>query len=688
MCRLTSAAWCAALLAACGGGDGPPAPDADYAPDPAWPASTAIPLARGALGSFYSADVTIGGTTFALAVDTGSTTTGVAAAACRDCNDVTPVYAPGATAVDAHATASAAYADGSRWSGEIYSDDVGLADGTPSERISLVAIDSGPGFFRDPSAEGILGLGPNDLLDAATTSYAADAARTASGQIGFELCDDTGTMWIGTPDVAAGVLPPDMTPMLPRTAADPYYEIAIADLGLGDTSLGFDASALGHAVVDTGTTNFYVPAPVLAALVTAVDDTPGLAPLFGSGALSASDPSACLVGESVTSDRVDAALPPLAVTFPIAGGDGTFTARVPATRSYLAETSSGTFCLAVGDQSGGPSLLLGDTFLRGFVTVIDPRAQLVGFAVDAGCQSAALPAGAQSRPSPRICGQATRAAPAIATAAASPGRPRGCGRSGDPTMSWIRAACCGVSLPVVSLPCVANHAWYATATPSPHALSWHAHISSISGNSVSSLRSVSVLHPPSAATIATARSPRMRPSCSFHEGRANRRGDQRDGEPTRGASSRTFSATRISSWLTSAARLRMVSIVAITSFQPTWSSKSTNTTLSIPTRMLASLPRRVFAMSASAIGCARSPSSNTNEPSFLTEIVSWIVAESRYSGSVILRGTSSVSRFIMIGITTRKMMSKTSNTSINGVTLIALCTPSLLPPLLMPMVQQ
>jgi hypothetical protein len=228
-------------------------------------------------------------------------------------------------------------------------------------------------------------MGPNDLLDSTTTSYAAAAARTASGQIGFELCDHTGTMWIGAPDLGAAATPLEMTPMLAHSADDPYDEVALADLGLGDTSLGADPAALAHAIVDTGTTDFYVPPGVLAALVTAVDATPGLAAMFGSGALSASDPTACLVGESVTPSRVDALLPPLAVTLPIAGGDGTFTLRVPATRSYLVQTSSGTYCLAVGDDSGGPSLILGDTFLRGFVTVIDPRAQQVGFAVDSGC---------------------------------------------------------------------------------------------------------------------------------------------------------------------------------------------------------------------------------------------------------------------------------------------------------------
>src|SRR4051812_48184646 len=56
------------------------------------------------------------------------------------------------------------------------------------------------------------------------------------------------------------------------------------------------------------------------------------------------------------------------------------------------------------------------------------------------------------------------------------------------------------------------------------------------------------------------------------------------------------------------------------------------------------------------------------------------------SWSLSFRGTCRVSIFIMIGITTRKMMSSTSSTSISGVTLISLWTlPLPPPPVLIPM---
>src|SRR3954470_8516546 len=81
-----------------------------------------------------------------------------------------------------------------------------------------------------------------------------------------------------------------------------------------------------------------------------------------------------------------------------------------------------------------------------------------------------------------------------------------------------------------------------------------------------------------------------------------------------------------------------------------------------------------------------SPSLNTTEPSFFTVTVSWDAFGSGISCvSLSLRGTSRVSIFIMIGITTRKMMRRTRRTSIKGVTLMSLWTPPLLLPVDIPM---
>src|SRR4051794_4075631 len=119
-----------ALVAGCGGNDNngvDSAPMVDAAP--IFPAGAAIPLTSPD-GSFYSVLLGINGVNFALDIDTGSASAGIAAATCTGC-PVSPLYTPGTGAVDTHMTAMTQYADGSGWSGEVITDKVGLAHSTP-----------------------------------------------------------------------------------------------------------------------------------------------------------------------------------------------------------------------------------------------------------------------------------------------------------------------------------------------------------------------------------------------------------------------------------------------------------------------------------------------------------------------------------------------------------------------------
>ncbi len=384
----------ACTSAACGGGtDGP---DADLSPDPAWPASTAIPLTRSRLGSLYSAVMTVGSSSFPLVIDTGSSTAGVFSSTCRDCDGGAGLYAPGATAVDLGKRASAEYVDGSRWDGEIYSDKVSLGVGTPAETLDLVAIDSALGFLLDPTTNGILGMGPPAGLLDGTTSYALFADRTPSGQLGFELCSAGGTMWLGAVDPLASAAPPQTTPLLASSDSAPYYRVDMADVAVGTQSLGAGSGGFPGVLVDTGTTAFLLPTGTVAALVSAVNAAPGRAALFGGSMLSPTDDTQCLTHAGVTAATVDAMLPPLILSFGDGHG-GVFTVAVPATPSYLGDNGQGSFCRAVEAVSdGGPGPILGVGILRGLVTVIDPRARTVGFAPQVGC--AATAGAADARP--------------------------------------------------------------------------------------------------------------------------------------------------------------------------------------------------------------------------------------------------------------------------------------------------
>src|ERR1700733_1103415 len=137
-----------ALVTACGGGSDAvsvdaPIPDAAVLPVAAIPLTTPDAL-------FYIAQVTVGDQSFAMLIDTGSTTTGVAGATCTSCAvaGVSPLYMPSATAVDAGATAMTMYVDGSGWSGEIFQDAVALGFGVPSVELELASITAQNEFFR------------------------------------------------------------------------------------------------------------------------------------------------------------------------------------------------------------------------------------------------------------------------------------------------------------------------------------------------------------------------------------------------------------------------------------------------------------------------------------------------------------------------------------------------------------
>ena len=262
-------------------------------------AKNAIPLTSPD-GSFYTANLLIGAQTFALDLDTGSSTTGIASTSCSSCSSagVTDLYAPSATATNMHNTAQAQYGDGSGWSGDIYSDQVGLANGTPNVPLNLVAITDQQGFFQDASYAGILGLGPDELLEQGTSSYIeAESNAGVTAEMAFELCAQTGTMWLGDFDAAAAVAPPQFTPSQ-ESNNNPFYAVDLNDIAIDGVSLGFGSSTFQQPIVDTGTSLWYAPEQVITALTTKVIASSGFATLFAGQPLSEND---CLQAPSGTS---------------------------------------------------------------------------------------------------------------------------------------------------------------------------------------------------------------------------------------------------------------------------------------------------------------------------------------------------------------------------------------------------
>ncbi len=394
--RVVLAIASALLAAACGnsnsaggpdaskGGDGNPGgPDAANSPDGNLPSGVAaIPLSSPD-GSFYTANVSIGSQSFAMVVDTGSTTAAVAGSTCTGCG-VTPSYKPGATATDQHQTASAQYGSGS-WNGEIYADTMGLGFGTPSASVKLASITSQTTFFdgNQNTFQGLLGLGGDNLLTQGTTSFLDGIVAAGVKDIeSFQMCDaNGGTMWLGGYDASHTGADPQYTAMSQSTQ-QLYYMVTLSDMKLGNTSIGYTSST---AIADTGTSLFYVSQTVANNVVTQANK----ATTLWQGTFASQQGVYCAMAKSgVTAAQIDTAMPPLNMTFPGAGGS--FTMSIPATHSYMLDAGSGMWCIGIAYNSGLPGniTLMGDVGLRGMVTIFDRTKHQVGFAPSKGCPAA------------------------------------------------------------------------------------------------------------------------------------------------------------------------------------------------------------------------------------------------------------------------------------------------------------
>ncbi len=380
----------AILVAACGNSASHGTPDAAHGgsdaaanPDSSTPPGLAVIPLTSPDGTFYAAQVAVGAQSFAMVVDTGSSSAAVAGSSCTGCA-VNPRYTPGSGAMDMHRTAMAQYGSGS-WTGEIFTDALGLGAGTPAVNVAFASITSEMTFFdgNQNAFQGLLGLGGDGLLTTGTTSYLDQVVATGIKDVeSFELCDaNGGKMWLGGFDPAATASAPQFTAMSGQL---PYYAVQLQNMQLGSTSLGLTAST---AIVDTGTSLFYVSQAVAnAVLAKANMATTGVF----SGQFTSQQGIYCATAQSgVTSAQIDAAMAPLTLTFPDGNGS-TFTVSAPATRSYLLDLGGGMWCIGVVASAQIPSgvVLMGDIGLRGFVTVFDRVNHKVGFAPDAGCPAA------------------------------------------------------------------------------------------------------------------------------------------------------------------------------------------------------------------------------------------------------------------------------------------------------------
>jgi hypothetical protein len=363
------------------------------------PVGFAIPLTSPDRADYlYTALVTIGNQNFAMYMDTGSTTLGVAGTGCTSgCTGVSPLYTPSASATATGKTASAEYADGSGWRGPVFSDTVGLGNGSPPVALDLVEITLATGNFFDTNNDyqGILGLGPQDLAEQNTNGYIQAVVGSGLDNIfAFELCDNTGanagTMWVGGDGSPASA---QHTPLVPIDNNNPYYAINVNALSLGSTSIVTNASStFQQPVLDTGTSLFVLPTSVYNLFKSALVASAGFKALFPGRSLL----NGCASGASVTDAQVESELPPIMLSLPnLTSGQPDVTIQASALDTYLYNAGYGNYCLAIADGGTNDPSTFGDAFLQAFHIVIDVAGGRVGFAPPTTC---VVPAMRPARP--------------------------------------------------------------------------------------------------------------------------------------------------------------------------------------------------------------------------------------------------------------------------------------------------
>ncbi len=168
-------------------------------------------------------------------------------------------------------------------------------------------------------------------------------------------------------------------------------------MALGTTSLGATSATLRRA-------DRRCPAPACSTSVEQAETALGIKDINANTAYKAlfpgqtltnptnsnSQTAGCVNAAAGTTDAmVDSMLPPLTETFARRLVGGSITISATALDSYFYDAGGGQFCMAVYGGGGiAAKPTMGDTFLRGFVTIIDLANMQVGFAPTLALRSA------------------------------------------------------------------------------------------------------------------------------------------------------------------------------------------------------------------------------------------------------------------------------------------------------------
>ncbi|KAG0646607.1 Polyporopepsin [Hyphodiscus hymeniophilus] len=310
----------------------------------------------------YVAPVTIGGKTWQLIVDTGSSNTWCGAQ--TSCEKTSTGKATGGTV-------SVSYGSGS-FSGKEYTDKVSFGGLTVTSQ-SIGAATTATGF---DGVDGILGLGPVDLTEDTVSN--ANTVPTfldnlySQGSISTEVLgvsfrpesgsddDDTnGELTLGGTDSSKYSGSITYFPKATSGDASAYWGINIASFTYGTTTL----ASSGSGIVDTGTTLIYIPTAAYNKFLSAA----------GGGKTDSSSGLAVFTKKPTSN-------------FAIKFGSTTYTLTpaqylVPTAQYSFYGLSSGKYYAWINDGgSSGVNTIIGQKFLENYYAVFDTTNSRIGFA--------------------------------------------------------------------------------------------------------------------------------------------------------------------------------------------------------------------------------------------------------------------------------------------------------------------
>jgi hypothetical protein len=364
--------------------------------------------------------VLIGGTTFDLLFDTGSSTLAVAGASCANCVAVSPLWKSSSTSSPRNSTVAGRYGDGSGWAGEVWSESVALGDGnaalTPFTTMRIAAITrvSGNGltaqgqvsstahsfFVLNPCfdaeqserkqifGQGILGVAFPELATGDRTGPTTDSFMMQLFEehpelpktFAIRMCMDRGEMWIGGVDTTAQVAPPLYTPL----GAALWYIVEPLDVFIGGVPLGFDHKKWGASpsIIDSGTTLWELPTAIYRAVVKALLVDVNFQKFFRSSPTDNffDHPSGTCDRSAVPYETLQRSLPSIALKF-----TNGLVLTLDGVGSYLQPCNNAYDMFTPGISPSSDNMIAGWSFLNQFVTHHDVERMQVGFSVVRGC---------------------------------------------------------------------------------------------------------------------------------------------------------------------------------------------------------------------------------------------------------------------------------------------------------------